>query len=275
MNLIKRHAKISEPDQDANPDPALTTTRLLLEGRIMADSTVNPVSRPVKFIPPAIDLIGQRFGRLIVIARHKVPGERGSWLCRCDCGKETLVTRDSLIRRGDKRSCGCWTKEHGYFSTRFKPTHGAVKTPTYRTWSGMIQRCTNPATTGYGRYGGRGIRVCDRWLESFENFLADMGERPDGTTLDRINNNGNYEPMNCRWANSKQQGENKRGVKPIELFGEKKSMGAWARDPRCSVSYATAMARISRYGWDAERAITAPLLAQFSHPHSSKGTSNA
>lgn len=145
------------------------------------------------------DITGQRFGRLIVLSlyRRGSSGVHSRWLCLCDCG-QTRVASGSSLKRGRTTSCGCG-----------RITHGSWGSPTYRSWHMMLQRCTNPRNTHYAYYGGRGITVCERWLK-FENFLADMGERPLGTSIDRIDVDGNYEPGNCRWATPKQQMNNRR-----------------------------------------------------------------
>lgn len=157
------------------------------------------------------DLTNQRFGRLTVLSladRSLWKTDNAYWHCRCDCGSST-VTQASHLLRGHTTSCGCFQKERAIsYNTR----HGHAKkgrwTLTYQTWRAMSQRCLYPKHNRYHRYGGRGITICDRWLV-YENFLDDMGERPEGMTLDRIDPDGNYEPTNCRWATSAQQNANK------------------------------------------------------------------
>jgi hypothetical protein len=156
----------------------------------------------------AFDLVGQRFGRLTVIeqAPRVAPTNRISrWFCRCDCGGSAVVQRNNLITARTV-SCGCHNEAR-------RTTHGMTRTRTYRSWVTMWQRCTNPNDPRADRYLGRGIEVCERW-QSFENFLADMGERPPGTTIDRFpDNNGNYEPGNCRWATPAAQTRNQAQTK--------------------------------------------------------------
>ncbi len=159
-------------------------------------------------MPRAIDLTGMRFERLAVTGLAPKRGKKRIWECVCDCGA-TSYAQTSDLTAGKHRSCGCLQIErvvkHGF-------TRGPAHTsPTYRSWQSMKERCLNPKTVGYHHYGGRGISVCGRWASSFEAFLADVGERPSlEYSLDRIDNSGNYEPGNCRWATRKEQSANKR-----------------------------------------------------------------
>jgi len=152
------------------------------------------------------DLTGQRFGKLFVLRRaDSTPDWRTMWRVRCDCGTEKDVKGDNL-KAGSTTSCGC-------NRIALRKTHGLYRTPTYYTWRAIISRCTDPKARNYPYYGGRGITLCDRWRQSFKAFHEDVGTRPDGMTLDRIDVNGNYEPGNVRWATKIEQEANKR---PIE-----------------------------------------------------------
>lgn len=160
-----------------------------------------------------IDLTGQKFGRWTVISAsgEKAKVNRSAkWLCRCECGNERNINGSSL-RSGRSSSCGCFHNEKVKESFT---KHGKYKTPEYEVWRAMKQRCLNPSQPYYPYYGGRGITICKRWLDSFENFIADMGPRPTSKhSIDRKNNNLGYSPDNCRWATASQQNANKRPYK--------------------------------------------------------------
>lgn len=159
-----------------------------------------------------IQLAGEKFGRLTVIER--APNRNGKitqWLCECECGTE-LVVQAVHLRTGHTRSCGCLKRDMIASTGRANLTHGhrIANSRTYETWRAMIRRCELPTNDNYRYYGAKGVRVCSRWRNSFEAFLEDMGERPAGKTIDRINPEGNYEPGNCRWATPLEQRHNQR-----------------------------------------------------------------
>jgi hypothetical protein len=150
-----------------------------------------------------VDMTGQSFGRLTVIGRAENAGKRTRWLCRCECGGEKPFQRGDLLF-GRAVSCGC-------YRNAVHTKHGLCHTSEYSIWAGMNDRCSNPNNNAWKYYGGRGIKVCDRWRASFEAFFADIGPRPTSKhSIDRINNDGNYEPGNVRWATATVQANNKR-----------------------------------------------------------------
>lgn len=200
-------------------------------------------------VNPRKDLTGRRFGRLVVLGfshRNAGKGEL-SWRCVCDCGTVKAV-RGGALAHGTV-SCGCYSREHNGDALR---THGRTNTPEFRTWSSMLLRAHTGAADCAHNYLGRGITVCERWLK-FENFAADMGKRPSGTTLDRINNDGNYEPGNCRWATPAQQRNNSRTTFYVTAFGRKRPVVDWAQD--IGVSPQAVKWRL-RQGWPAEEAVS-------------------
>lgn len=204
------------------------------------------------------DLTGMRFERLVVqgyagLTTSKRP--RSLWKCLCDCGREKLASTQSL-RAGQSRSCGCLTRE---INAKIHTTHGLSSAAEYQCWANAIQRCTNAKSKDFHLYGGRGIAVCDRWLNSFENFIADMGPRPeDCNSLDRFpNQNGNYEPGNCRWATPAMQGVNTGRNVFYEHDGKRLCLSAWARET--GIKRATLEGRIRR-GQSFAMAIGKPVL---------------
>lgn len=153
------------------------------------------------------DYIGVKFGRLTILRYWgTTPKGEEKALCQCECGKQ-VIDVFSKVKRGDIKSCGCLREER---KVEAKTTHGMTNSPTYKIWTCMRNRCNNPNAANYYLYGGRGIKVCDRWNNSFESFLEDMGEKPIGFSIDRKNPNCDYEPANCRWVSPRQQARNRR-----------------------------------------------------------------
>jgi len=209
-------------------------------------------------------MTGRRFGRLVVVGYNRRQGHDHKWLCRCDCGGEKAVLSKGL-KSGNTSSCGCFHREQ---TSRAKRTHGftagAKKDPLYRVWVSMIQRCHNPNDTGFGRYGGRGIVVCDRWRfgengeVGFVCFLADMGYRPSSKhSLDRIDNQRGYEPDNCRWATDVEQSRNRTITKMVTFQGKLMPLGTACE--LAGLPYDPVVQRL-RKGWSEEHALAAPIL---------------
>lgn len=204
---------------------------------------------------PAQDIAGQRFASLVVVARAENNADgRATWLCRCDCGNETTVLGKSL-RSGMTRSCGCLRAAVARKNKERNTKHGGSKSRTYASWSAMRERCLNPAVKEYPRYGGRGITICESWSD-FANFLADMGERPAGKTLDRRDTQGNYTPDNCRWATPMEQGRNRTTNRVIEHKGESRCLAEWAQIT--GMGFGTLKGRLD-LGWPIEKALSTPV----------------
>ncbi len=199
---------------------------------------------------PAVD-IGQRFDRLVVMRRD----HGRHWLCVCDCGKERVARQDHL-KTAKIRSCGCFHDE----SARRARIHGFARKGKqrgeYKSWLGAVRRCTVASAPDWHNYGGRGISICKRWAESFEAFLADMGRRPGlGYSIDRIDNDGNYEPGNCRWATVTDQVRNRRCTVRLVFNGESLTIPEWAE--RIGVRKQSLYSRRAM-GWPVERMLTEP-----------------
>ena len=200
-----------------------------------------------------INLTGKRFGRLTVI-KHIGSGSGGHarWLCECDCGKQRYVYGYNL-RNGTTKSCGCLNREHIVRSTT---THGKSNSSIYNIWKGMINRCYRKTAQHYDNYGGRGISVCDEWRASFQNFdrWAMNNGYCEGLSIDRIDNDSNYCPENCRWVSRNEQANNKRTTRMVTYNGETHAIAEWAEI--LGIKRETLYDRIIRKQWDIERAFT-------------------
>ena len=195
-----------------------------------------------------MELAGVRFGRLTVL-RRSITGRRVPWVCQCDCGA-VVVRAQGDLRRGDTTSCGC-AKRDATVARNYK--HGLTNTPTYSKWKGMRKRVRYPGAAGNACYTN--VTICKRW-EKFENFLADMGECPDGHSLDRINNKKGYSPSNCRWVPLEDQARNTRRLRKVGDTYVSEAARRAGLDPDLVFD------RINKLGWDMQRALTTPKRVQ-------------
>jgi hypothetical protein len=208
------------------------------------------------------DLTGQTFGMLKALkiaGKSKIGAYR--WEVQCECGTRKICLGSNLIR-GHSKSCGCLQKK---LAAVRQKSHGMSQSREYRSYTAMLNRCCNPNNHAFENYLGRGIAVCDRWLESFENFYADMGPRPSKHSLDRIDNNGPYSPENCRWATSKQQNGNRRDNIWILYNGVKKPLIEWAKE--YNMCHTTLRKRLFKWNLSVEDAITRPLRKKVKAAH--------
>jgi len=204
------------------------------------------------------NLLGVRFGRLLVVGHLASQRQQRRWLCSCDCGKRVVATTSQLRRKDGKKSCGCLHRE---IVRRLATKHNQCGTRLYRCWAGVKRRCKNRNDAAWARYGGRGIRVCEEW-ENYEPFMSwaiKNGYRDD-KEIDRIDNDGNYEPSNCRWATRSEQVLNRSDNRRIEYRGEKRTMKEWAL--LVGLNYDALRGRIDR-GWSIRRALTTPADLRF------------
>lgn len=212
---------------------------------------------------PKIDLTGKVFGRLKVLSLSGKGKYGYKWNCMCSCGSRSTPWARHLLN-GQSTSCGCFTREKIRMA---KTTHGETLghkcSAEYNAWSSMWKRCRTKTHRCFADYGGRGITVCEKW-KSFPEFLKDMGRKPNPKmSLDRIKNNGNYEPSNCRWAIQKVQCNNKRNNVILELNGSIKTLSEWADE--IGINIETLRRRVQK-GWPVEKVLTQPLSVTHSHP---------
>lgn len=199
-----------------------------------------------------VDMVGEKIGRLTVISRAENTSQnKAQWLCKCDCGNMTVVSRRHLKDRSTL-SCGCLAKEKARVA---HTTHGMRHTRIYRIWAGVKDRCCNANGKYWERYGGKGITICEEWAQSFENFYKwSMGNGyADDLTIDRINNSKGYSPENCRWATYKTQENNRGNNRILECNNEKHTISQWS--DITGIKQSTISQRI-RNGWNVEKALT-------------------
>lgn len=178
----------------------------------------------------------------------------GKWLAKCQCGNEKEILSTN-VKKGKSKSCGC---RKGELLISSKGTHGLSKTPIYRTYRNMISRCSLECADSYHIYGARGISVCDRWKESFQNFYDDMGSGfQPGLSIDRIDVNGNYEKSNCKWSTTKEQARNTRKNKYLKFNGKIKTIIEWSE--LLGMNYSTIQSRLWLYKWSVEKTFTTPV----------------
>lgn len=194
-----------------------------------------------------LNLTGQKFGKLTVL-KLSYTKRYTYWKCLCDCGIEKIILGTRLTA-GRTRSCGCLAKTNGI-------KHGMRHTRSYKSWQGMKSRCLNKSVSSYKDYGGRGIKICKKWMK-FENFYKDMGNRPNGTSLDRINNNKGYYKKNCKWSTPEEQNINKRNNHCIYYKGRTMTISEWAKI--LNINPGTLHHRIFIYKWSIEKAFLTPI----------------
>lgn len=203
-----------------------------------------PIKKPV-------NISGQKFGMLYAIkldSRDRHNRER--WLFKCDCGKEKVIEKSS-VKTGHTKSCGCWQIENNKV---IGITHNKSKTREFKIWLGIKKRCLNKKHSTYKNYGGRGIKICDRWKDSFENFLADIGSAPSELySIDRIDNNGNYEPSNCKWVTRKEQNNNTRRNRIFSYEGNNYTLSNLC--DKLELKYKLIYDRVTKLKWKIEEAI--------------------
>ena len=198
-----------------------------------------------------IDITGQRFGNLLVVKRCENNKSKGTcWICRCECGTKKIVLGNNL-KRGQTKSCGCLRNKK---TSARNTTHGLRNHALYSVWVRIKERCYNKNAKPYLDYGGRGIAMCDEWRDDFQMFYdwSIASGYKKGLSIDRIDNNGNYEPSNCRWATAKEQSRNRRSNKMIKYNGEVKSLSEWCE--LLELNFDTAKSRINLLGWSIDKA---------------------
>lgn len=199
------------------------------------------------------DLSGIKFSRLLVLGFSHRKNKNYFWLCQCDCGT-TKVVASSHLKTGHTSSCGCFSLER---TAAQNVTHGMSDAPEFEVWMGIKRRCLNPNEKCFHNYGGRGIKVCERWLLSFEDFYLDMGSRPSPKhTIERVDTDGNYEPLNCKWATQKEQANNRRNNRRLSALGKNLTVSQWSDET--GITSWTILGRLKN-NWSAFEAVTIPV----------------
>lgn len=203
--------------------------------------------------------VGDCFGRLTVLS-ITMGVKHPRLLCRCECGTEKEFYASNVTKPDHTQSCGCYHKER---TSEVSKTHGSTKTALYYTWYNIKNRCTKPEIACYHYYGGRGILLCPEWhnFANFQKWSLANGYTKD-RQIDRIDNDGNYEPSNCRWVTQTENRRNRPDVLFYGAFGESKVLPEWAEDPRCIVSWRTLRARVQVLGWPIVEAMTLPIRSK-------------
>jgi hypothetical protein len=223
------------------------------------------------------DLTGLVFNRWTVVSFDKTKGKINYWHCKCECGTKRSISGPSLYNKyGASKSCGCYKREAAS-KRAFKHGHTSINgerkvTREFIVWCGMRDRCLNPLNKRYENYGARGIKIIDRWANSFMEFFKDMGNCPNKMTLERIDNNGNYEPSNCKWATNKEQARNRRSNRKITIGDETLLLIEWAE--KANLSMPTFWARL-KAGWSIERALFTPCKRKTKNENLPNTTCNA
>ncbi len=196
----------------------------------------------------------EKYNRLTVVGSAGKRGFHEMWMCQCECGTVKSI-RASAVRSGRTKSCGCLV---GETNIKNKTKHGRSRSIEHKTWGGIIQRCTNPKSPNFDIYGGRGIGVCDRWRNSFSDFFSDMGPRPSPLhSIDRIDNDGDYRPENCRWATMSEQHRNYSQNALVEFNGKTQSVTEWSEEN--GIPFSALYKRLYELGWEIERAMITPV----------------
>lgn len=202
-----------------------------------------------------LNIMKEKYGLLTPIEYSHSKNKKSNqfWLFKCDCGNEK-ISRLYDVKNGKINSCGCLHKRQLAERNKSNSKHGYFGTPTYDCWANIIDRCCNPNSSNYNAYGDKGITMCQKWRQSFEEFLKDMGERPEGFSIDRIDVYGNYEPNNCRWANAKTQANNRTNNRKINFNNQNLNLSEWS--DITGIKPTTISKRIDKYGWSIDEALT-------------------